>query len=217
MKLFGGLLSPYVMRAALAARLKGHDIPVTMPDGGIKTAAYRALNPLGKMPTLVDGGFALPESAVIAEYLEEALDGPTLLPGGPADRARARLVARIADLYFAPHLTAIFRSRENPAAVPPAIERLGETLAILEGMADPHGPWLLGDAPGLADATLMPLLFFLDAFHSAHGTGRLIDAAVRPRLARWWAHARASSHGERMVREMAEGLARFTPRPAPAA
>jgi hypothetical protein len=35
MRILGGLLSPYVMRAVLTARFKGHDIPVAMPEGGL--------------------------------------------------------------------------------------------------------------------------------------------------------------------------------------
>ena len=43
------------------------DLPVEMPEGGIKCDAFLKLNPMGKMPCLVDGDFALPESAVIID------------------------------------------------------------------------------------------------------------------------------------------------------
>ena len=71
MKLYGGLLSPFVMRVVLTARAKGIELPVEMPEGGIKSDAFLALNPMGKMPCLVDGDFALPESSVIIDYLED--------------------------------------------------------------------------------------------------------------------------------------------------
>lgn len=207
MRLLGGLLSPYVMRAALAARMKGFDIPVEMPAGGIKTADYLALNPMGKMPTLVDGDFALPESAVIAEYLEEVLDGPSILPGGPEERARARLLARVGDLYLAPALTGIFRAREAPDGVPAAIEGITVALGHLAALRPASATWLAGEEHSLADATVMPLFFFLDVFDRPFGTAALI--AADEGLAGWWTRVKATEHGVRMVSEMAAALAAF--------
>lgn len=212
MRLLGGLLSPYVMRAALAARMKGLDILVEMPAGGIKGPDYLALNPMGKMPTLVDGDFALPESAVIAEYMEEVIDGPSILPGSPEERARARLLARVGDLYLAPALTGIFRAREAPDGVPAAIEATKTALAHLDSLRPAHARWLAGEEHSLADATLMPMFFFLDAFEQPFGTASLISA--HEGLVQWWARARATEHGVRMVTEMSAALAAFmAPRP----
>lgn len=212
MRLLGGLLSPYVMRAALAARMKGFDIPIEMPAGGIKSADYLALNPMGKMPTLVAGDFALPESAVIAEYLEEVLDGPSILPGGPEERARARLLARIGDLHLAPALTGIFRAREAPDGVPAALDGVRVALGYLSALRPATARWLAGEEHSLADATLMPMFFFLDAFDRPFGTAALIGA--HPGLADWWARARATEHGVRMLTEMSAALAAFrAPKP----
>ncbi|WP_448581551.1 glutathione S-transferase family protein [Thermaurantiacus sp.] len=207
MRVYGSLLSPYVMRAVLAARLKGHDLPVAMPEGGLKSPAYLAMNPIGKMPCLADGDFHLPESAVIAEYLEEVLEGPSLLPGDAKARAKARLLARFADLYLAPALTPIFRARDNPEAVPAALEALSNALGQLEALRGADTAWAAGDTPSLADATLMPVFFFLDAFDGTFGTAKLLDA--HPGLKAWWARARASDEGRRMVAEQGAALAAF--------
>jgi glutathione S-transferase len=208
MKLLGGLLSPFVMRAALVARMKGHEIPVEMPEGGIKSEAYLARNPLGKMPTLVEGDFALPESAVIAEYLDEVLPGPKLLPDDPRARARARLLARVADLYLAPALTPIFRAREAPDAVPSALESLKVVLGQLEALRPAGAAHAAGDGFTLADATLMPVFFFLDAFERPFGTARILEEAA-PGLAAWWRSAKETPAGQRMVAEMGAALAAF--------
>jgi glutathione S-transferase len=213
MRILGGLLSPFTMRAVLAARMKGFDIPVEMPEGGLKSPDYLALNPIGKMPTLVDGDFALPESAVIAEYLEEVLEGVPLLPEHPEERARVRLVARIADLYLGPALTPIFLGRQKPDAVPAALDAIERALGYMEQLRPHHAEWIASDEHSLADATAMPLFFFLDSFDGAFGTGRLI--AERDELARWWAHAQESEHGARMSREMAAALASFLARAGP--
>lgn len=207
MKILGGLLSPFVMRAALVARFKGHDLPVEMPEGGLKSEAYLALNPLGKMPCLVDGDFALPKSAVIAEYLDEVLPGPKLLPEEPKARARVRLLARAVDLYVAPPLTALFRAGDDPDAVAQAKSELGAALGKLEALRPAGATWLGGEAPSLADATAMPVFFFLDTFEPRHGTLQLLDPC--PGLKRWWAMARATAEGQRMMAEQQAGLAAF--------
>lgn len=53
---------------------------------------YVRLSKTGKVPTLVDGDFALSESSAIIEYLDETIDGNPLLPHEPKLRARARQI-----------------------------------------------------------------------------------------------------------------------------
>jgi maleylacetoacetate isomerase len=58
---------------------------------------YRAVNPLGVVPSLVtdDGGTPLFESMAIIEYLDETHPQPPLLPKDPKGRARVRGLAQI--------------------------------------------------------------------------------------------------------------------------
>jgi glutathione S-transferase len=71
--------------------------------GDLKTPAYRALNPRGQVPLIVDqgfaaeggvaarGGFALWESNAIVEYLEEQYPAtPRLFPGSTRERSAVR-------------------------------------------------------------------------------------------------------------------------------
>lgn len=204
MKIYGGKLSPFVMRVVLAARAKGLDLPVEMPDGGIKSNDFLKLNPMGKMPCLVDGDFALPESSVIIDYLEDTADGPSLYPDNPEDRARARLLARMADLYLVPELTVLFRARENPDAVPGAIAKIAPVLANLERFRRDSDVWAVGGRFSVADATLIPIFFFFDAFAKPFGTDKLLDA--EPRLKAWWGRAKTSDLGRQAFAEQFEGL-----------
>jgi glutathione S-transferase len=55
--------------------------------GVIDTPQYRALNPNGLVPTLVDGECVLWESNTIVRYLAAKYDAQTLLPSDPAARA----------------------------------------------------------------------------------------------------------------------------------
>ena len=55
---------------------------------------FLRLNPAGQVPVFIDDdGTAIPGTAVISEYLEEAYPEPTLLGATPLDRAETRRLA----------------------------------------------------------------------------------------------------------------------------
>ena len=58
---------------------------------------YLKLNPDGVVPTLVHNGQPIRESSIIAEYVDDAFDGPPLKPADPLMRARMREFVRICD------------------------------------------------------------------------------------------------------------------------
>ena len=70
-------------------------VDTAMGDASKRPEGYHKLNPKGLIPLLVHDGFALPESTLILEYLEEAFpDHLRLTPDSPQDRARMRLWMR---------------------------------------------------------------------------------------------------------------------------
>lgn len=202
--IYGGTLSPFVMRPVLAARAKGLDLVPEAFDGGIKSDAYVAMTPMAKMPLLVDGDFALPESQVIADYLNDVLPGLKLIPDDAQEAARVRLIIRLADLNIVPHLGALFRGRDNPEGVAPAMAGLAEGLGFIAHFRKNSDVFAVGNSFSLADAALIPLFFFFDAFARGMKTDALLTA--QPGLAAWWAHAKATELGARCVAEQAAGL-----------
>lgn len=68
---------------------------------------YLALNPRGVVPTLVHDGAVIRESGVICEYVDEAFDGPALMPAGPAARAEVRLWTKAVDEELHPACSAL--------------------------------------------------------------------------------------------------------------
>lgn len=189
MKLYGGLASPYVARVVLFARLKGIALVPQMPAGGIKSADYLAMNPMGKMPVLEADGSSIPESEVICEYLEDLDPGSGGLPGTAAVRAGARLVSRIHDGYVAPPVGTLFRQL-NPAtrdavAVASARTALETGLGYLEHFVAAT-PYAAGDQLSLADCTLLPS--FLIMRRTVFPAFGLADpTAGSGKLGRWFA------------------------------
>ena len=86
----------YRVRIALALKgLPYESVPKhLLRDGGEqKQPDYLAVNPQGLVPALADGGFVVPQSLAICEYLEETHPEPRLLPGSARDRAIVRGMA----------------------------------------------------------------------------------------------------------------------------
>jgi glutathione S-transferase len=186
MKLYGALASPYVARVALVARVKGLDLGMEMPAGGLKSPGYLALNPFGKMPTLEHDGQVLIESQVICEYLEELHPSPALLPADPLGRARIRTISRVLDLYVTPESGALFRqmnpASRDAAAIEASKGKLATALPVLDS--------LVGSAPhtgpagiSLADCALLP--YFLLMRKVAVPVFGVTDPFSLPHLTRW--------------------------------
>lgn len=81
---------------AMEPHLKGYDacfFCLGVSSFGMNEAAYRKASLTHRVPTLVDGDFALAESSAIVEYLDEAYPEPTrLFPVDLRARARARQI-----------------------------------------------------------------------------------------------------------------------------
>lgn len=215
MILYGAALSPYVARVLCAVRRKGLDVRQAEPPGGnMKSPEYLALNPYGKIPTLVGEDGPVFESEVICEYLEEKSPQPPLLPADPAGRARSRTVSRAVDLYVLPGLLGLL-GQLNPTTRDSAVveEKLAELRRGLDGLEKLlKGPYALGPELTLADCALVPALFYLDRFMPAFGK---FDAlADHPTLRTVWTTLRAEPMVASLLADMAASLDDFLRRRA---
>jgi len=100
-KLFHSPVSPFVRKVLVAAHELGLrervDIVPANAHPVDRDRALVAVNPLGKVPTLVtDDGAILYDSRVVCEYLN-ALAGGDLVPADPDDRWRALVEQSIGD------------------------------------------------------------------------------------------------------------------------
>eukprot|EP00884_Botryococcus_braunii_P012251 jgi/Botrbrau1/21026/Bobra.0144s0038.1 len=182
------------------------DVTIKSPNdlGGLKSTEYRTLNPQGLMPLLLmPDGTALYESEIIASYLlDKYYDrGPAMIPSTPELRAKARLVARIVDLYMTPIQACMYRAMpaEERAA---KLKQLNEQLAVLEGMVE--GPYVLGDVLSGADAAVFPTLVFMDNMLTEYFGWDMWGS--RPNLHRYYQTIKADPAGAKVIKEMEDAL-----------
>ena len=87
--------SPYAMSVFVALTEKQLPFEIRTLDlgaGANNDPDYAKTSLTQRVPTLIDGEFALSESSAIAEYLEDAFPNPPIFPADRPRRARARQV-----------------------------------------------------------------------------------------------------------------------------
>lgn len=170
MKLYMHPMSTFSRRVRMQLiekRLSLEEIVVDMAKREHKGEAYRALNPYGRVPTLVDGDFVLYESSAIMDYLERLHPTPPLVPASAQGRALVAMHIKLCDLEVGAHTGTLFfprrflpRERWNLPVQADAIAVISRHLEVLaRQLAD--RPYLVADAFTLADLAYVPFLEFL--------------------------------------------------------
>ncbi len=187
--LHGYFRSSAAWRVRIALNLKGigHQQAFRHLRKGEQSAPdFLVLNPQGLVPAMeVPGGGTLTQSLAIVEWLDETQPGPKLLPADPWGRARVRALAAIiaSDTHPIQNLRVLQYLKRELGQEQPAIDAfarhwIATGLAAFEArLAEAEtGEFCHGDAPGLADLTLVPQL----------GNGRRfgLDLAPYPRVLR---------------------------------
>src|SRR5690349_1181910 len=101
-----------IARLALAEKGMAYERVEVDPFAPDVPASYLALQPFGRVPTLVHDGFALYETGAIIRYVDRAFAGPALQPTEPRALARMDQVIGIVDSYaYWPMVRQVFASR----------------------------------------------------------------------------------------------------------
>lgn len=173
-----------------------------------RSPEYLAINPVGKVPTLVDGSTTLWESNAINWYLAEKHAQAALLPATRQGRASVLRWAFYQSAHVSPAATAVHRSI-NPAHVrylkqhtdeqeaEGGRRELARHLAVLESaLGNAH--FLLGDY-SLADIAFAPHLGFLVQYG--------FDFRATPRVRAWLERIRARPAWEKAHALIFDGYA----------
>jgi maleylacetoacetate isomerase len=136
---------------------------VNLLAGEQKAPEYRALNPIGHVPTLHIDGVAYVESVAIIELLEELYPEPALLPKSPQERAHVRALVQTINSGIQPLQNLIVLDRvggddqeKRNAWMNYFITR---GLGAFEALASETGPFAFGDAFTMADVCLVPQIY----------------------------------------------------------
>ncbi len=171
-------------KAALALQLAGVDwkpVYVDFFNGEARSPEYRAINPMGEVPTLVDGDLTLSQSGVIQDYITEK----TGLFGGKNSAERREVLRWVLwDNHKMSSQAGITRFLSNFV---PEEKRPMEVIGWLNGrlkaaykildseLADKD--WLVGDSITNADISCCGYLYYPEPFG--------FDRADWPNINRW--------------------------------
>ena len=174
MKLHGYFRSSATYRVRIALNLKGVPwqsvvVDLRAPKSAQHTREFRALNPHGLIPVLVDGERTLTQSLAILEYLDETHPQPPLLPRDPAARAavRALALAVACDIHPLNNLRVLNYLRTPLGHDESAVNAwyahwIAQGFAALERDAarlSGDGRHMYGTAVTLADVCMVPQMF----------------------------------------------------------
>lgn len=169
MKLYGFPMSPNSRRVQLTLEEIEEPyeyVTVDLTKGEHKQAEYLALNPFGRVPTLVDGGYVLWESHAILQYLaakypEKGLDG-----GNPHEKGEIAKWLFANAAHFGPAAARVFahtirlpEEQRMPRVAEEGRAEVTKVLGVLEE-ALKGKEWLVSARLTLADIAFTPTLAF---------------------------------------------------------
>ena len=169
MKLYSFFRSGTSHRLRIALNLKGLQteyLPVDLRTEQHLQAAFKAINPQGLVPALVDGDQVLIQSPAIIEWLEEKYPNPPLLPADVQQRAHVRALAAMVGCDIHPinnrrileYLRHQFKADEAAinAWCATWITAGFDAFEALLAADRTRGDYCFGNQPGLADVYLVP-------------------------------------------------------------
>jgi len=184
-------LSPYAQKVKIALDEKGVAYEAKMPAAigtGHVDQAFLSANPRGEVPALIDGDFAVFDSTIILEYIEDKWPTPPLLPKDAIGRARARTMEDVMDTAFEPINWGMgeirwFKRAEGAKAAALEARAAAQARGLYEWLTRALGnhTWFGGETFGWADLSIVPYL------NGASGLG--IGPHATSPLGHWLARA----------------------------
>jgi glutathione S-transferase len=172
MRLYTFTITPNNRKVEAFVKHFGLDVDihhVSFKDKETQSPEYRAINPMGKVPALVDGDFRLWESNAILTYLATKFPQTKALPADARGRADVDRWLHWQSCHLMPAMGALKTAEEKDlSAVTPLLQILDQQLAGRE--------YLLG---GLTVADFAVSAYLMTKL------GRQLDYSACPNVAGW--------------------------------
>ena len=184
-------ISSYGCKTRILLRHKRLEWTSLAPPDGYGSPAYCKIVPSGTIPALVHDGFTFGESDAIAEYLNELVPEPAMLPEPIKERAMARALSRFHDTRIEPLLRAYFG---QAAPANRNADFIAKNAALLEcrfhQLAEIRtpSPLLTGTDLSLADCGFAPSFAVLDCLQALLGFDLTLPASIKAYQAALCAH-----------------------------
>lgn len=190
---FGAAYSVYVRIVRLALEEKG--VPYRLEEVDIFAEGgppedYLQRHPFGRIPAFEHDGFRLFESGAIGRYVDEAFDGPPLMPGGAQARARVNQITGLLDSYaYRAMVWDVYVERvdvpneggvSDEEKIAAGLKTAGICLTALEVIMG-QGDYLAGPRVTLADLHAAPMF---ECLLGVPEGAALLER--HPALVRWW-------------------------------
>jgi glutathione S-transferase len=208
MKLYTGDLSPYSAKIRMQIYAMGiqDDVEFGLPVEFMMGKMYK-VSPIGRIPVLETDEGLIPESEVIAEYLDDLYPDKSMVGTTPKNRDDVRVLSRIGDIYL---MNNIFMSlsQMNPETRSQAvIDLLMGQVARGIGALERHlgdGQFAVGDCLTRADCSLVPALWMCAGTVQRFGA----ENPIKPdsRVASYWESIQKNEFAIMIIDEMARGL-----------
>ncbi|MEH6606729.1 MAG: glutathione S-transferase N-terminal domain-containing protein [Pseudomonadales bacterium] len=207
MKLISADLSPYSAKVRMQIYAMGlTDVEIDLPPE-VLIGKLREISPIGRIPVLQTDSETIPESEVIAEYLDEMYPEKAIVGSNPQERAVVRLISRIADVYLMNNIFMALSQLDPATRVDAVVELLMRQVVRGMGALEQHigsGDYAVGDTLTRADCTLVPALFMCEHTVPRLGIENPIEATDK--VAAYWKKIQKNEFAAKVIMEMVRGM-----------
>ena len=209
MKLYTGDLSPYSAKIRMQIYAMGieSEVEFDLPIAQFFSGQLKEVSPIGRIPILEAGGTIIPESEVIAEYLDDTFPDLAMVGGTPLERANVRVISRLADIYLMNNiflaLGQVQKETRNQGVVDLLMGQVKRGMKALEAHIDSDG-FAASTQLSRADCTLVPALFMCENTVPRLDVPSPIKAGTA--VADYWHRIQTNEHAARVIDEMTRGL-----------
>ncbi|HRN84078.1 MAG TPA: glutathione S-transferase family protein [Hyphomicrobium sp.] len=153
-------------------------VPIDLKAGEQKSAEFLKINPMGKIPVLIDGDRIITETPAIVAYLADRYPDAGLAPAiDDPDRAAYLRWLFFYGSCFEPACIDKALSRETPSSMG-GWGTPDDVLRTLAGALKP-GPWLLGERFTAADVMMASGVAYMLGFKILPDWPEFVDYAAR--------------------------------------